>query len=78
MKKTDRFSPRVRFNWGFHAGANETLRHQYREIKPDNPCGAPYRAGYALGKQWAHDGRYNPMTTLSNGAWGEYAQAKKI
>lgn len=66
MAKAQQFEPQVRFNWGFHAGA-EAKSYLYSHA--DKYYLAGHNAGF--------NGRssYDPQTSLSADAWQTFKEA---
>lgn len=58
-------SPRVRFNWGYHAGASDVLHHRGKKSNPGHGDRI-YAQGYEEGYYDALNGEYRES---SEGAW---------
>ena len=61
-----KFSDRIRFNWGYHDAANE---HKFRQVPRKLPDDKAYCAGYSEGLQDAKNGNYRENSDL---AWERY------
>ena len=62
------FRDRVRFNWGFHDGSYDYMRHQLRDM--DKHFDAAYSAGYRAGQAECKNAGSRPET--SDNAWAAH------
>jgi hypothetical protein len=72
-------SPRIRFNWGYHAGASDVrtghtqTRFQSAGNGLSKKAADAYREAYALGRRDQHEGTYHGC---SEEAYVEYTEDK--
>jgi hypothetical protein len=64
-------SPRIRFNWGYHDGADEFARGCRRDVRVGGGIVKAYVDGYAAGVADARGGTY---AGDSETAWTEYTR----
>lgn len=68
--RSNKFSPRIRFNWGFHDGAAEAKRESLREVNA--AFDYAYAAGYHFGANYALEGKDIETSTA---AWIAFVKA---